>query len=183
MSQYIVCFFIFVTKPWSSVVTVSTFEMHSGRFQSEERKLKCLDWPSRDQGQFLLRSGKKTVRYLGQLLNLVGVEVELLQSSLEAEDLLGDLLQAAVRVVQHRDHLLLAAEASARHQPPDQLPLGGHFQTLHCRERKSRGEEGGHQSETCRVKRAPLPLPPVSSAFRVFASRKSGKISSHVQSM
>lgn len=112
------------------------------------KKKKYLKWPSRDQGQFLVRSGMETVRYLGQLLNLVGIEVELLQSSLEAEDLLGHLLQAAVRVVQHRDHLLLTAEASARHQPPDQLPLGGHFQTLHCREKKREGREGGRQSET-----------------------------------
>lgn len=55
--------------------------------------------------------------YFGQLLYLVGVEVELLQGLLEAEDLLGHVLQTAVGVVQRGDGLLLAPQAPARHQP------------------------------------------------------------------
>lgn len=83
-----------------------------------------------------------TGAHLGQLLNLVGVQVELLQRALEAEDLLGHLLQAAVGVVQHGDDLLLASEAAAGHQPADDLPLGRHLQTLHCGGGEGKGKRG-----------------------------------------
>lgn len=55
--------------------------------------------------------------YFGQLRNLVGIKVELLQGLLKAEDLFRDLFQAAVRVIQGSDGLLLAPQATARHQP------------------------------------------------------------------
>lgn len=81
----------------------------------------------------------QTQPYLGKFLNLVGIQVELLQGSLKTEDLLGHLLKAAVGIVQHWDHLLLTTETTTRHQPANQLPLSGHFQTLNCeRERKKR---------------------------------------------
>lgn len=64
--------------------------------------------------------------YFGQLFDLVGVEVELLQGLLKVEDLFGDLLQAAVRVVQRGDGLLLSPQAAAWHQPHKQTPLAAH---------------------------------------------------------
>lgn len=41
-------------------------------------------------------NGARVHSYFGQLFDLVGVEVELLQGLLKVEDLFGDLLQAAV---------------------------------------------------------------------------------------
>lgn len=61
--------------------------------------------------------------YFGQLLDLVGIEIELLQGLLEAEDLLGYVFQAAVGVVQRGDRLLLATQAPTWHQPHQQAPL------------------------------------------------------------
>lgn len=68
--------------------------------------------------------------YFGQLLDLVGVQVELLQGLLQAEDLLGHSLQAAVGVVQRRHCLLLPPQAAARHQTHKQVPLARHPQAL-----------------------------------------------------
>lgn len=73
------------------------------------------------------------VKYLGKLFDLVSIQVEFLQSAFKAIDLLRHLLQAAVRVIQNGDDLLLPTEASARHQAPDDLPLGSHLQTLYCK--------------------------------------------------
>lgn len=67
--------------------------------------------------------------YFGQLLYLVSVKVEFQQGLLEAEDLLGDSLQAAVGVVQRCHRLLLASQAAAWHQANKQAPLG-HPQAL-----------------------------------------------------
>lgn len=78
----------------------------------------------------------QTQCYLGKFLDLVGIQVELLQRSLKAEDFLGHLLKAAVGIVQHWDHLLLTTETATRHQPANQLPLSGHFQTLNCEGKK-----------------------------------------------
>uniref|UniRef100_A0A8C5FE58 Uncharacterized protein n=1 Tax=Gadus morhua TaxID=8049 RepID=A0A8C5FE58_GADMO len=64
-------------------------------------------------------SVRVSVSHFGQLLDLVGIEVELLQALLEAEDLLGHRLQAAVGVVQRGDGLLLASQASS---PTCQVP-------------------------------------------------------------
>lgn len=85
------------------------------------------------------RSGKETPglimsggggAHLGQLLNLIGVQIKLLQGLLKAEDLLGHLFQAAVGVVQRGDGLLLTPQAAAWHQPPEQAPLARHAQAL-----------------------------------------------------
>lgn len=77
--------------------------------------------------------------YFGQLLNLVGVEVELLEGFLKAEDLFRDLLQAAVRVIQRSDGLLFAPQAAARHQPHEQAALTAH-------PRDSSGTEGEREN-------------------------------------
>lgn len=76
--------------------------------------------------------------HFGQLLDLVGIEVEFEQGLLEAEDLLGDSLQAAVGVVQRCHCLLLAPQAAAWHQANKQAPLG-HPQALHRDIRWGRG--------------------------------------------
>lgn len=76
-------------------------------------------------------SGPSPIRtHLGQLIDLVGVQVELLQGLLQAEDLLGHSLQAAVGVVQRRHCLLLPPQAAARHQTHKQVPLARHPQAL-----------------------------------------------------
>lgn len=69
------------------------------------------------------------VCHLGELLDLVGIQVELLQGFLEAEDLFGNLLQAAVAVVQRGDRLLLTTQTPARHQPHQQTALRAHPHT------------------------------------------------------
>lgn len=71
-------------------------------------------------------NGARVHSYFGQLFDLVGVEVELLQGLLKVEDLFGDLLQAAVWVVQRGDGLLLSPQAAAWHQPHKQTPLAAH---------------------------------------------------------
>lgn len=71
----------------------------------------------------------QSVPYFGQLLDLVGIEVELEQGLLKAKDLLRNRLQAAVGVVQRRDRLLLSPQAAARYQTNKQAPLG-HPQAL-----------------------------------------------------